>query len=115
MNLNHTRWHYFPLVRPVFLALLTVIVLSGVLGTGIFAQDSGVCMVTARQNANIREKAQVASNRIGDLVAGESAVAIAQTLDSDGYIWWKLDQEGWVRSDIVEENENCSKLPDDST
>jgi hypothetical protein len=40
------------------------------------------------------------------------ALVTDQTLDADNFVWWQLDNELWVRSDVVEETGRCFNIND---
>lgn len=72
----------------------------------------GACMVMARmQNVNIRAGAGIDMNVIGTLASGQSAEADGQTTGTDGFVWYRLVQGGFVRSDAVNVTDMCASLP----
>jgi len=36
---------------------------------------------------------------------------IGQATGTDGFVWWQLGNEAWVRSDLVEEAGYCDDVP----
>jgi hypothetical protein len=70
-----------------------------------------ICMVASDSGANLRSGAGTDFQRNGALPAGERTDVIGQANGSDGFTWWQLDSEAWVRSDLVEEAGHCEEVP----
>jgi|GEM_PF-2469189 len=73
--------------------------------------DVVTCEVTAINSANIRSEPAVSSEAAGVLQASETVTVSGQTIASDGYTWWQLDNGNWLREDTVSEAGSCSSVP----
>jgi Tol biopolymer transport system component len=71
--------------------------------------DTPDCFING-EGARIRNEATTDSDLLGNLSSGEQAVD-GQVTDAEGYVWWHLATEGWVRSDLVEESAFCDLQP----
>jgi hypothetical protein len=71
----------------------------------------GVCTVSSSRNVNKRSGPGTNFSSPGQLSAGEEAVVIGQTVGGDGQTWWKLEDESWVREDVVTANGDCASVP----
>lgn len=69
------------------------------------------CEITTDGTINQREGAGTTFDVVGQLSAGETVQAVAQTLDDEGFIWWQLDDNLWVREDVVNAAGYCRTLP----
>lgn len=78
----------------------------------ITAFEAGVCTVTAPNTVNRRTGAGTNFAQAGTLAGGEVVAAIAYADDADGYRWYQIQDESWVRSDVVRVNGDCSALPE---
>lgn len=70
-----------------------------------------VCRVIAPDTVNLRSGAGTNFDRSGSMQAGGVAVVIGQTTSPDTHIWWQLEDETWVRSDIVQTDGPCEDVP----
>lgn len=63
--------------------------------------------------ANIRKQPNLTSEVIAALSPGLQLPVSAQTTDSDGFIWWRVDlrDPGWIREDVVIELGQCNLVP----
>jgi hypothetical protein len=77
----------------------------------ILADENIICMIASDTGANLRSGAGTDFQRNGSLPAGERTDVIGQAEGSDGFVWWQLASEAWVRSDLVEEAGRCDELP----
>lgn len=76
------------------------------------SSGSGVCEATAGGDINKREGPGTDFDRAGQLRGGRSTEVIAQSEeDDDGLIWYQLDDETWVREDLIELSGDCEDLP----
>lgn len=75
---------------------------------GVPSEDA--CRVTALQSARLRRSPDASSEQVSGLATGDSQIAFAQALGSDGYVWWG-GIGAWVRSDLVSETGLCESLP----
>jgi hypothetical protein len=76
---------------------------------GLAARSS--CTLTAPGNVNVRSAPSTGAGQTRQISAGQTATAVAQTLGQDGYVWWRLQDGNWVRSDVVRAEEACQRLP----
>jgi hypothetical protein len=89
------------LARPVELAEpLTVAELDSLL----------TCIISTSVNANLRQGPSTLFPETAVLEAGESAAVIGQTNGIEGMIWWQLDEDAWVRADVVDAGLNCDSV-----
>ncbi|NLF79479.1 MAG: hypothetical protein GX573_27620 [Chloroflexi bacterium] len=68
------------------------------------------CVISPSQNVNRREHPGTQYAIVGTLGAGETTVVVDAAQGADGYLWWHLADESWVRSDVVNESPGCSTL-----
>jgi hypothetical protein len=73
--------------------------------------DTVECVV--RSANTINKRSGPGTNFVGNgiLTPQETPQAIAQTIGADGFIWWQLDDETWVRDDIVSVEGDCENVP----
>ncbi len=71
----------------------------------------GECTVSSSRNVNKRSGPGTNFSSPGQLSAGEEAVVIGQTLGGDGQTWWQLEDESWVREDVVTATGDCAGVP----
>lgn len=76
-------------------------------GGDVFCEVSPVS-----RDVNIREEPTTNSDLVGTLERGDSAVAVGQAEDNGGFIWWELEDGGFVREDTVNEEGDCEDLPE---
>jgi hypothetical protein len=76
------------------------------------SSTSGNCTVSSGRNVNKRTGPGTDFDAAGQLNSGQSAVVIGQDEGADGFIWWQLEDETWVREDIVNEAGDCLSVPD---
>jgi hypothetical protein len=70
------------------------------------------CIVTPVDNdVNVRSGPGTEFAVQGTLDAGDEAVADGQATGSLGAVWWRLEDGGWVRYDLVDESASCEDLP----
>ena len=74
-------------------------------------ENIGVCLVSS--TATINKRTGPGTNFVGNGVLSPQEIrqAIAQTVGADGFIWWQLDDETWVRDDIVSVEGDCANIP----
>ncbi len=75
----------------------------------IIASD---CVVTiiGPSNANIRSTPDTASTVLRSMPAGGQSGVVGQSTGGD-FVWWQLADDGWIRSDLVEESGACEGVP----
>lgn len=73
---------------------------------------SGTCDVVANIPLNLRAGPGLAFETVGNMAAGESRRALAYRYNAfEQQRWWQLDDEAWVREDVVTETGGCHNLP----
>lgn len=75
------------------------------------ASTTGECAVNSSKNVNKRNGPGTSFDNAGQLDSGTDAVVIGQAKGSDGLTWWQLDDETWVREDVVTEVGDCTSIP----
>jgi hypothetical protein len=71
----------------------------------------GVCEIHIDRSVNMRSGPGTDYERAGQLAPGTTWRAQAATLSEDGFIWWQLENQHWVRNDVVEAIGFCQNLP----
>lgn len=74
-------------------------------------RDAGVCGVYADGDINKRSGPGTNFDRAGTLFADLVMAVDGQSVGSDGQVWWRLSDGSWVRSDLVEQDGDCSDAP----
>lgn len=69
------------------------------------------CTVTAINTANLRSGPGATHDHIGTLAIRDSADVIGQAAGADGFTWWQLEDESWLREDLVREDGECALMP----
>lgn len=69
------------------------------------------CQITAVGVVNVRNIPSLNGMRVRQIQAGETATAVSQAVGQDGFVWWRLRDGNWVRSDVVRAEANCRDLP----
>lgn len=76
--------------------------------------DEGVsneaCLLRAPGNANLRSGPGTGNDAISALSAGTLAAPEGQTIGADGFIWYRIPGNLWVREDVVQAAEGCANL-----
>ena len=80
-------------------------------GRNIWAYEApllrpGVCEITAASPVNERSGPGTSYSTPG-LLPGTTAHAHGKITASDGFLWWNLDDDTWVRSDVVTAQGDC--------
>lgn len=81
----------------------------------VLLDENVICMAGSNTGANLRSGPGTDFDRLGALAASEPADVIGQATGSDGFVWWQLADESWVRSDLVEEAGLCENVPEVAT
>ena len=71
--------------------------------------EEGVCDVSSSSNVNKRSGPGTNFDRAGQLQAGSVVQVVARGSDGS-FTWWKLDDDTWVREDVVTESGDCLNL-----
>lgn len=69
------------------------------------------CFVTTDFSVNRRARPSINSEVVGNLSKADVAFARHKTIGTDGEIWWLLDDDSWVRDDVVEVSPGCDRAP----
>lgn len=71
----------------------------------------GQCSVTSTKAANKRQGPGTTFATAGQLAAGDEGVVSGRAKGADGKTWWQLDDETWVREDLVTALGDCANVP----
>jgi hypothetical protein len=71
----------------------------------------GECAVSSAKAANKRSGPGTTFAAAGQLAAGDDATVIGQAKAKDGKSWWELEDETWVREDLVTAIGDCANVP----
>lgn len=72
--------------------------------------EPGVCQATANSNVNKRSGPGTNNAQAGTFRAGTSQQVIGQASDG-AFRWWQLDDNTWVREDVVTVSGDCAGVP----
>jgi hypothetical protein len=70
-----------------------------------------VCTITSGGGVNLRSSASTQASVVGFLASDAQVGVIGQAQDANGMIWWQLEDQAWVRSDVVLESGDCTMAP----
>lgn len=73
--------------------------------------EDGVCRASADGNINKRSGAGTTFDVAGQLLAGTAQEVIGQASGEGGFVWWQLEDESWVRNDVVRLSGDCRGIP----
>ena len=71
----------------------------------------GECAVSSTKAANKRKGPGTTFAAAGQLAAGDDALVIGQAKGADRKTWWQLEDETWVRDDLVTAVGDCANVP----
>lgn len=72
-----------------------------------------VSRCTAQANGvNLRAGPGTNFERVGSFARGDTGFIDGQTVGADGFVWWHLIQDVWVRSDVVTTSGRCEDMPE---
>lgn len=71
----------------------------------------GECAVSSTSAANKRTGPGTDFEVAGQLVPGDDNLVGAQSKGADGKMWWQLEDETWVREDLVSPIGDCANIP----
>ena len=85
--------------------------------TNIWAYEAptfqpGVCEISAGGTVNKRNGPGTTFEVAGQLAANVVRTAQGQATGADGFIWWQLDDDSWVRNDVVRASGDCRTVPE---
>ena len=88
--------------------------------TNIWAYEAptfqpGVCEISAGGSVNMRSGPGTTFEVAGQLAANTVRNAQGQAVGTDGFIWWQLDDDSWVRDDVVRAQGDCKSIPEVAT
>ncbi|MEL6269679.1 MAG: hypothetical protein AAFV33_15090 [Chloroflexota bacterium] len=69
------------------------------------------CEITTVATINQRGGPGTQFDVLSQLNAGEVALATGQTVDAEGFTWWRLESNLWMREDVVTAQGYCRTLP----
>lgn len=69
------------------------------------------CTLFAFHNVVKRVEPNFTAAQSGSVPAENRVRAVAQAVDTDGKIWWQLEDGLWVFSEVINERGNCNALP----
>ena len=69
------------------------------------------CFILAQRVVNLRSAPSTASAIRGTLEDGQGVEVDGQTRGADNFIWWRLTNGLWVRSDVVVADDTCNQVP----
>lgn len=72
----------------------------------------GVCEASSTGTVNKRSEPSTSASRAGTINAGDFIRILGQTTGSDGFTWWQLEDQSWVREDVVNETGDCARVPE---
>jgi len=73
--------------------------------------QDGVCRATTNGNVNKRSGSSTSNDIPGQLLAGSSEHITGKVTGEDGFVWWQLDDEAWVRNDVIQLLGDCREIP----
>ncbi|MBN2472403.1 MAG: DUF4962 domain-containing protein, partial [Anaerolineae bacterium] len=76
--------------------------------------ETGVCTVSSAGNVNIRSGPGTNFDILEVMQAGSARAVVGSITGTDGYIWWQLENEAYVRSDVVSESAGCQYVGSDA-
>ncbi|GAB4525824.1 MAG: hypothetical protein OHK0046_42060 [Anaerolineae bacterium] len=78
-------------------------------GQAAFVQNA--CMVEAPTTVNLREGPSTSTALFGELPQNALLDVIGQIQGEDGFTWWQLGNNAWVRDDIIDTIGDCASVP----
>jgi hypothetical protein len=86
-------------------------------GTNVWAYDApafieGLCEVAASGTVNLRSGPGTDFERAGTLNGGDRVEVVGQAEDDSGFIWYELDNDAWVREDVISLQGDCGDIPE---
>lgn len=72
----------------------------------------GVCRANSTANVNRRGGPGTSFAIAGQMTANSPEDIVGQTVGDDGFVWWQLASESWVRNDVISLSGDCSDVPD---
>jgi hypothetical protein len=75
------------------------------------AEPTAACFATATGRINLRSGPDITFDRVGGLQPGQTLGISAQAQGSDGFVWWRLENDAFARSDTVTLSGDCDEIP----
>ena len=72
----------------------------------------GLCEVVAGGTVNLRGGPGTDFERAGTLNAGDRIEVVGQAEDGSGFTWYELENDAWVREDVISLQGDCSDIPE---
>lgn len=72
--------------------------------------QTGPCRVTSSTNVNKRTGPATTFDIGGQLTGGTTESVIGRSTGTDGFVWWQLEDENWVRNDVIELLGDCREV-----
>ena len=70
----------------------------------------GVCEISTTSVINKRGGPSTNFDSVGQLQPNDVQRATGKTLAEDGFLWWQLEDESWVREDVVNAQGDCRSI-----
>lgn len=74
------------------------------------AEDA--CVITANGLVNQRNGPGTSFDQVGTLSNGETRIVVGRAVSTNGFMWWQLEDNAWVREDTVTISGICSSIPE---
>lgn len=78
----------------------------------VLVDENILCIAGAESAVNLRSGPGTTFDRFGTLNAREIADVVGYSTGADGFKWWKLSNDAWVRDDLVLEAGRCDDVPE---
>jgi predicted lipoprotein with Yx(FWY)xxD motif len=72
---------------------------------------AAACTISTAGSANLRRGPGTNFAIVGTLSSGQLLTVSGQAAGGDGYVWWRLENGSWVRSDVVTAEGDCAGVP----
>lgn len=72
---------------------------------------SDECIISSERVVNRRAGAGTNFGVVGQFTGAETLPAVGQQIGTEGFTWWLLDDDSWVREDVVTALGYCRTLP----
>jgi uncharacterized protein YraI len=73
--------------------------------------DENLCRIVTTEEVNLRRGPGTNYERAGTLPANETFVVIGQFTNESGFVWYKLENNFWVREDVITLQGDCTNVP----
>ena len=79
--------------------------------TMLLTNDNVRCMVNTEVGGNLRAGPGTDFERVDQLPLVDLQAVTGQAQDTEGFTWWQINGESWVRADVVTEVGDCESVP----